>query len=110
MLPTVILAALLPALALAAPTSLDKRFNSVYIRAGRDGKCLSLGVTTPVPSNGVEIFTEPCNVASLWNINEGSGSILLASNPNFALDAGTNPQNNGGLKLWQSYPGLFQQT
>ena len=110
MLPSVILFALLPALALAMPSPLGKRFTSRTIRSGRDGKCLSLSVTAPFPSNGAEVFTEPCSAASLWDIDEGSGSILLAAHTGFALDAGSNPQNNGGLKVWQSYPGLFQQT
>jgi len=98
--------AILP-LTLAAPF---ERATSQVIAAGRDGLCLSLaGGKGTTPSNGVAVISLPCDQASLWDINRGSGSVLI-SGTGFALDAGTNPGNNGALKVWQSYPGLYQQT
>lgn len=34
-----------------------------------------------------------------WEINRGSGSVKLAGT-NFCLDAGSNPANGIGMKIW----------
>lgn len=102
------LLALLPLLltAEAAPT---KRFNRVQIVSGRDGKCL--GAATK-PYVGAPVASVDCvntGYATYWDINPGSGSVIL-SGTDLALDAGSTPGNNGALKVWTSYPGLYQQT
>jgi hypothetical protein len=106
------LLALLPLVALtnASPTSLQKRYTQVKIRAGRDGLCLTAAPKTGI---GSQVFSTNCANALTWTINPGSGSVLLgdgSGSPPLALDAGENPGNNGALKVWQSYPGLYQQT
>jgi hypothetical protein len=109
MLATIALLALLPTL-LALPTTSTKRANSVQISAGRDGLCLSIqGGNGAQYYAGLPVVSLPCGQASYWDISPGSGSVIL-SNTDFALDAGSTPGNNGGLKIWTSYPGLYQQT
>ena len=102
------LVALLPLLALAAASPIEKRYNGVFIVSGRDGKCLTAQTRNGA---GEPVYTQDCNTAgtATWDINPGSGSVILHGS-NLALDAGSNPGNNGGLKLWTSYPGLYQQT
>jgi len=91
-----LLLSLLP-LTLAAPY--EKRATGQLIYAGRDGLCLSLqGGKNTGPSSGVAVVSIACDQASTWDINKGSGSVIL-SGTNFALDAGSNPGNNGGLKV-----------
>ncbi|OCF53999.1 hypothetical protein L486_08506 [Kwoniella mangroviensis CBS 10435] len=92
----------------SSPTHLNKRYNGVKIQAFRNGYCLSPIDTNT--ANGVPVGAVDCSQARTWNINPGSGSITLANNPNYALDAGTGNTNGEGVKIWQSYPGLFQQT
>ena len=84
--------------------------NAVTISSGRDGLCLSLpqGDST-TPGDGVQVISADCDTASGWIINRGSGSVLLALDTSFALDAG-DMVDHGGLKVWTSYPGLAQQT
>lgn len=99
--------AVLPLLTSAAPAkTYSKRDTNVYIYAGRDGKCLTLQGTL---GNGTPVVSGDCNGASRWDINRGSGSIIL-SGTNYALDIGLNPGNNGPLKVWTSYPTAPQQT
>lgn len=97
---------ILPALALAGP--INKRYTGVGIQSGRNGNCLTLPAGT-APSNGVFLTTGSCATATKWDINPGSGSVVITGT-NFALDAGTNPSNNVAAKVWTSYPGLSQQT
>jgi hypothetical protein len=106
------LLALLPLLAYtnASPTPLQKRYTQAKIRSGRDGLCLTAAPKTGI---GSEVFSTSCANALTWTINPGSGSVLLgdgSGSPPLALDAGEQPGNNGALKVWQSYPGLYQQT
>ncbi|WVW81161.1 hypothetical protein I302_103152 [Kwoniella bestiolae CBS 10118] len=77
--------ALLPLLALISASPI-KRYSGVKIQSYRDHK------------------------SQTWDINPGSGSVVLHSDPKFALDAGTGRDNNEIVKLWTSYPTLFQQT
>jgi hypothetical protein len=105
------LTALLPLLAwagTAAAKPVEKRYTGVYIVSGRNGQCLT---STPANGNGAPVTTQDCNNPSTitWDINPGSGSVLV-SGSGLALDAGSSPSNNGGVKLWTSYPGLYQQT
>ncbi|OWZ34691.1 hypothetical protein C356_05235 [Cryptococcus neoformans c45] len=107
------LVALLSIVSLAAASplpearSLHERYSLVQIQSHRNGECL-------VPEgakwgNGFQVITKPCEQAAWWDINPGSGSILL-SGSTMALDAGTGTENNEIVKIWESYPGLFQQT
>ena len=114
---TTMLAALLLAsfvgLGQAAPVIGGVQFDPkdlVYILSGRDNTCLSVGGGDNQEAfSGLKVISTECKYASTW-IMQPSGSILLANAPTFALDAGENPANFGELKIWQSYPGLMQQT
>lgn len=99
------LLALLPVLALAAPApQLGKRYSGVKIQANRDGKCLSVsGNQHATFTDGSGVYSVDCAVATTWDINPGSGSVLAHNVPQFALDAGTNPGNNGALKVRPYY-------
>ncbi|WWC67409.1 uncharacterized protein I206_101317 [Kwoniella pini CBS 10737] len=105
------LIALLPflAVALASPVdrNLGKRYNGVRIKSNRNGQCLS--VPGDVFGDGVRVQTVDCANAQKWNINPGSGSVIHVPS-GLALDAGTGKDNNEIVKLWTSYPTLFQQT
>ena len=95
----------------AHPTSksLSKRFSGVEIVSGRDGHCL---IAAPKTSVGSQVTSASCGStawATLWDIDEGSGSVLLHGT-DLALDAGDDPSDGGALKVWTSYPGLYQQT
>jgi hypothetical protein len=93
---------------LVVGSPLQKRFSNSVIQSGRNGQCLSLPAGT-APSNGVTLVTANCNTATRWDINPGSGSVIV-SGTNFALDAGVPQGNNAIAKVWQSYPGSQQQT
>ncbi|WVQ72192.1 hypothetical protein IAR50_001738 [Cryptococcus sp. DSM 104548] len=101
------LIALFPLLALTSASPIAKRYSGVYIKSGVNGHCL-----TPLYTQfqeGTPITTAACESAKTWDINPGSGSIVLHGTE-FAMDAGTGTDNNEIVKLWTSYPGLFQQT
>lgn len=88
---------------------IEKRYSNSMIRSGRNGQCLTLAPGV-LPANGVQLVTRDCtNSVSRWDINPGSGSVIL-SGTNFALDAGVPQGNNMPAKIWQSYPGSTQQT
>lgn len=113
------LIAVLPLLASIHASPLTKRASTQIVYATRDNLCLSLeggnskypadGSGTP-PTDGTPVISIDCDDASVWNISPGSGSITVAGYEGFALDAGSNPANFGSLKVWTSYPGLYQQT
>ena len=101
--------ALLPLLGLVSASPIQKRYTRATIVSGRNGLCL---VAAPKTGVGSAVYTEDCSTtvaAKYWDINPGSGSVVL-SGTNLALDAGSNPGNSGLLKVWTSYPGLYQQT
>lgn len=104
------LVAILPLLIAGASASpIQKRYTRAMIVSDRDGLCL---VAAPKTGVGSAVTSENCantQGAKYWDINPGSGSVVL-SGTNLALDAGENPGNNGALKVWTSYPGLYQQT
>lgn len=105
---TIVLAlvAVLPSLAVAGP--LQKRFTNTVIRSGRTGTCLTLQGGVQI-IDGSLLYVGDCATATKWDINPGSGSVIV-SGTNFALDAGLNPHNNVPAKVWTSYPGATQQT
>ncbi|WVN91065.1 uncharacterized protein L203_106312 [Cryptococcus depauperatus CBS 7841] len=86
--------------------SLAKRYSGVKIKSGRNGLCLT---PTGPWREGMHVGTLGCDIGAKWDINPGSGSVILHGY-NLALDAGTGNTNNELLKLWTPYPGLFQQT
>ncbi|KAK4686028.1 hypothetical protein P7C73_g4100, partial [Tremellales sp. Uapishka_1] len=97
--------ALLPALALASP--IRKRYTGVQIRSFRDNRCLALPGSDY--GDGTVVISEACVADSAtWDIDYGSGSILLHGT-SYALDAGTTPANNQDLHLYTS-SGVSQQT
>lgn len=89
-------ATLLPLLALVSAAPFTKRYTGAKIQSGRDGKCLSPNSNDN--SNGVPVVTVNCDQAKTWDINPGSGSVILHGT-NFALDAGTGSDNNEGVKV-----------
>ncbi|WWD22620.1 hypothetical protein CI109_107113 [Kwoniella shandongensis] len=95
------------ALASASPLALTKRYSGVKIQSYRDHKCLS--PISDSTSDGTLVTTVDCANAKTWDINPGSGSVILHG-VGLALDAGTGADNNEIVKLWTSYPTLFQQT
>ncbi len=120
-------ASLFTLLSLAAPApvhlnEVTKRAFSQLIYAGRDNLCLSIeggisrygtnsnGTTSVDLYNGLPVVSLPCNQASTWDINPGSGSVLVAAStptvPRFALDAGSYPGNGGALKVDSSRSSL----
>ena len=115
------LLSLLPALLLTVSASpvakryaVGQKLTHAKIVSGRDGQCLAAAPKTGV---GSAVYSTSCtdSVAAIyWDLQDGSGTIFLSGtenlNPPLALDAGSNPGNNGALKVWQSYPGLYQQT
>ena len=95
------LTALLPLIA-AAPTpspALAQRSTGQLIISSWDGLCLAVGESPDAaPYNGAPVHSVPCYYGSLWDIDRGSGSIIL-SGTDYALDAGSNPGNNGAVKV-----------
>lgn len=87
---------LLPLLALVSATPFTKRYSGAKIQSYRDGKCLSPNSNDY--SNGVQVVTVNCDQAKTWDINPGSGSVILHGT-NFALDAGTGADNNEIVKV-----------
>jgi hypothetical protein len=87
---------------------IEKRYTNSVIRSGRNGQCLSLPAGS-APNNNVGLITTDCRTATKWDINPGSGSVIV-SGTNFALDAGVPQGNNNPAKVYQSYPGSQQQT
>ena len=108
----IVAASLLAALAVAAPASIEKRQVSSKITAN-NGQCLGFSGSTTI-GDGTPIGLVDCSSSNAvtWVFNtQTPSSISPAGNTGFALDAGSNPGNNfNKLKLWQSYPGLAQQT
>jgi hypothetical protein len=99
------LLALIPALVTCSP--IEKRYTATVIRSGRTGTCLTVQGTQI--SDGSLLTVGPCATATKWDINPGSGSVVV-SGTKYALDAGLNPGNNVAAKVWTSYPGSPQQT
>ncbi|WVQ80074.1 hypothetical protein IAT38_002175 [Cryptococcus sp. DSM 104549] len=105
-LPALFSSIILALTSLVSASPVEKCHTGVRILSGSNGQCLH-----PVasPANGIIVGTAECANASLWDIQEGSGSVILHGT-NFALDATTGKANGQLVKLWTSYPKLFQQT
>ncbi|KAK7055961.1 carbohydrate-binding module family 13 protein [Favolaschia claudopus] len=76
---------------------------------GQSNKCLD--VRGAVYANGTPVQIYDCNgsQAQKWAIKRGKGSVQVAGT-NYCLDAGSNPANGVGMKIWQCYDGLAAQT
>ncbi|KAG5634420.1 hypothetical protein H0H81_002054 [Sphagnurus paluster] len=59
-------------------------------------------------ANGTPVQIYDCNGTGAQNWSFANGKVQLVGN-NFCLDAGTNPANGVGLKIWTCYPGLAAQ-
>ncbi|WWD00898.1 hypothetical protein V866_007836 [Kwoniella sp. B9012] len=94
-------------LSFISASPVEKRYSTVKIRSARDNKCLSpQGLRW---TDGTQVVTVDCGSAARWDINPGSGSVILHGST-YALDAGTGSTNNAIVKLATSTPGAFQQT
>lgn len=102
-LPLVVVTLASPTINLRANT---RRYTGAYIVSARTGQCLS-----SIPRNGVgaPVFLNDCSNTVRWDINPGLGSVIV-SGTDLALDAGVSPGDGQALKIWTSYPGLYQQT
>ncbi len=103
---TIFALAVVPALIVASP--FQKRFTNQVIVSGRTGTCLTLQGGVQIV-DGSLLRVGDCATATKWDINPGSGSVIV-SGTKFALDAGLDPHNNVPAKVWTSYPGAPQQT
>ncbi|KAL1742405.1 ricin B lectin domain-containing protein [Schizophyllum fasciatum] len=72
------------------------------------GKCLA---PAGGAANGTPVDITDCDGSSAqnWVLARGGTSVKLAGT-NFCLDAGSDITNGAGMKLWQCYAGLAQQT
>ncbi|OCF33768.1 hypothetical protein I316_04480 [Kwoniella heveanensis BCC8398] len=94
-------------LAFTSASPIEKRYTGVKIQSGRDSLCLQpFGAWT----NGTTVGTIDCAQAASWNINPGSGSVILTGTTWALQAAGGGNTNNAGLQLWKSVPGTFAQT
>ncbi|KAL1708044.1 ricin B lectin domain-containing protein [Schizophyllum commune] len=93
----------------ASPSQTPTQQGQALHPNGNNGKCLD--VQGNVQANGTPVDIYDCNGTSAqqWVLTRGSTAVRLA-NTNFCLDAGSNIGNQVGMKLWQCYSGLAQQT
>ena len=77
----------------------------VRIVSNATGKCLSVSYKSRYPNNGDAIVTVDCSQAKLWDIYQ-DGSVVMHDFNNmpdvasgYAIDAGSNVQNGGRLKV-----------
>jgi hypothetical protein len=112
MLPSVVLPyltvpMLLLATTLALPTSADSDLTvrqeakqHLSIISGRSGKCIVPNPDRYGPRDGTAVVSMDCSLTPLtWELERGSGSIIMSDYPSMALDAGSDPENNGKLKV-----------
>jgi hypothetical protein len=102
--PTMLASIIVSSLAIlgrASPIPQQDSSSSMLIESARDGKCLA--PSSNVLENGTQIISVDCGTAALWDIVQGSGSIIL-SGTNFAIDLGLQPGNNGPIYVSQPLP------
>lgn len=87
---------------------------------GNAGKCMDVRGANFANGTPVQIYDCNGTPAQKWNFKRGTGALQVAGT-NFCLDAGScervewrtltpAPGNGIGLKIWQCYAGLNQQT
>ncbi|WRT66824.1 uncharacterized protein IL334_003787 [Kwoniella shivajii] len=78
------------------------------IHSNRNNQCLS-----PENANladGIRIIAMDCAQAVEWEFNAASSGSIIVSGTSWAMDAGDGYTNNEEIKIWTSYPGIYQQT
>ncbi|WRT64499.1 uncharacterized protein IL334_001431 [Kwoniella shivajii] len=94
-------------LSFVTSSPIQKRYSAAKIQSVQDGLCLAPFTTW---TNGTVVGTTGCDQAATWDINPGSGSIILHGTT-WALQAqGGGSTNNAAVVLWKSSPGVFAQT
>ncbi|KAF9466905.1 G-X-X-X-Q-X-W domain-containing protein [Collybia nuda] len=91
------------------PAGVFPRTGAVAIHPnGNTSKCLD--VRGSIFANGTPVQIYDCNgtAAQKWTINASTTKIVLAGTE-FCLDAGSNPGNNVGMKIWRCYDDLPAQ-
>ena len=109
MLSTLAALSVLASMTLAHP--LTKRITTGKIYAN-DGQCLGLTDSQSF-YDGTPVGAVDCNstAAISWVFSfDTTTSIFPEGTDQFAIDAGSDPEDFGKLKLWTSYPSLYQQT
>ncbi|WWC59782.1 uncharacterized protein I303_102344 [Kwoniella dejecticola CBS 10117] len=104
---TTLFVALISLLGISSAAPMEKRYSTVKIRAARDNKCLSPFGTRW--TDDTQVTTVDCAGAARWDINPGSGSVILHGST-YALSAVTGNANNEIVQLKTSAPGTFAQT
>ncbi|OCF54000.1 hypothetical protein L486_08507 [Kwoniella mangroviensis CBS 10435] len=94
-------------ISLVAASPIQKKYSAAKIQSIRDSLCLA---PFSAWQNGTVVGTTGCDNGATWEINPGSGSIILHGT-NWALQAqGGGSTNNAAVVLWRSAPGTFAQT
>jgi len=70
---------------------------------------LCLTVVPGKLTNGQAVGLYQCSDQYYASWSYTAQGLVQLGNSGFCLDAGTNPHNNVGLKIWQCYPGLSNQ-
>jgi len=73
------------------------------------GKCLDVQGNVQEDGTPVQVFDCNGSTAQQWLIAHGNTQVKLAGT-NFCLDAGSNPANFVGMKIFQCFEGLPQQS
>lgn len=85
------------------------------IKWAKDGENLCATVMGGTPGNGAVVALSTClapgtEYYGLQLFQQTSNNFLQLAGTNFCLDAGVNPANGSGMKIWTCYDGLLQQT
>ncbi|GFZ44478.1 hypothetical protein JCM24511_02200 [Saitozyma sp. JCM 24511] len=73
--------------------------------------CDRMNPRLTLPSTYCFDNNDPNSKAQLWDVPaKGATGPVRVINTNLCLDAGNNPGNGSGLKVWTCYDGLLQQT
>ena len=109
MISKVVALSLLSSLALAAPLAKRTTTSKIY---ANDGQCLGFTGSNDI-TDGTPVGAVDCNSSAainwVFDVNQPT-SIFPEGSTGWALDAGSDPENFGKVKLWTSYPTLYQQT
>ncbi|KAG6846985.1 hypothetical protein H0H93_010743 [Arthromyces matolae] len=103
------LVALVPALLVSAAGAPGDRWNPIHPN-GDTSMCLD--VRGGIFADGTPVQIYECNgsAAQMWNINNGTTIVQTHINGKYCLDAGSDPANGVGMKIWTCYDGLPAQT
>jgi len=76
---------------------------------GTPGKCMDVRGNVQEDGTPVQVFDCNGSGAQQWVLTHGNTQVKLAGT-NFCLDAGSSPANFVGMKIWQCFEGLPQQS